>query len=86
MAKYVVEYDRKNCIGAGACAAVNPERWKVNYDKDGKADLLGGKERADGWSELEIDDKEFEKLKAAAEICPVNVIHIKKKESGEKII
>ena len=53
---------------------------------DGKADLIGGKVRKDGWQETEIDEKEIEEMKAAAEICPVNVIHIRKKETGEKII
>ena len=86
MTKYVVEYDRPNCIGAGACTATSPKFWKMNYEKDGKADLIGGKTRDDGWEELEIEEKDFEEMKAAAEICPVNVIHIKKKETGEKIV
>jgi len=86
MTKHVVEYDRPGCIGAGACTAASPKFWKMNYDKDGKADLIGGKQRQDGWEELEIDEKDFEEMKASAEICPVNVIHIKKKETGEKII
>ena len=83
---YVVEYDRPNCIGAGACTATSPKFWKMNYDRDGKADLIGGKEKEDTTAELEIDEKDFEEMKAAAEICPVNVIHMKKKENNEKII
>jgi len=86
MAKYVVEYDRPNCIGAGACAAVNPKRWIMDYDKDGKANLIGGENKDDGTQKIEIGDEEFEAMKEAAEICPVNVIRIKKKETGEKII
>jgi len=86
MGKYKVEYDRPNCIGAGACTTASPKFWKMNYDKDGKADLIGGKQREDGWEELEIDEKDFEEMKAAAELCPVNVIRMKKKETGERII
>ena len=86
MAKYTVEYDRPNCIGAGACTAASPKFWKMNYDKDNKADLIGGKQGKDGIETIEIDEKDFEEMKASAEICPVNVIHIKKKETGEKII
>lgn len=84
--KYVVEYDRPNCIGAGACTAASPKFWKMNYDRDGKAELIGSKQLHDGTEVIEIDEKDLEEMKAAAEICPVNVIHIKKKESGEKII
>jgi ferredoxin len=86
MGKYVVDYDRPNCIGAGACTAVNPRRWKMNYDRDGKAELIGGTENEDGTQTLEIDENEFEKMKESAEICPVAVIHLRKKETGEKII
>ncbi|MBI4173607.1 MAG: ferredoxin [Candidatus Aenigmarchaeota archaeon] len=85
MATYIVQYDRKGCIGAGVCAAVNPEQWVMN--KDGKADLLSPqKEEGEGQFVKEIDEKELEGMKMAAEGCPANVIHIIKKDTGEKII
>ncbi|MBI2143744.1 ferredoxin [Candidatus Woesearchaeota archaeon] len=84
MAKYLLEHDRPNCIGCGACAAVCPKFWEMN--DDGKSDIKGGKPRKDEWQELEIDEKDFETNREAAESCPVNVIHIKNKETGEKII
>ena len=84
--KYVVEYDRPNCIGAGACTAAAPKFWKMNYDKDNKADLIGGTAREDGWETIDIGEEDFEEMKASAEICPVAVIHMKKKETNEKII
>ncbi|MAG15955.1 ferredoxin [Candidatus Woesearchaeota archaeon] len=84
--KYVVEYDRPNCIGAGACTAASPKFWKMNYDRDGKADLIGGNEKEDTTAVIEISEEDFEEMKASAEICPVNVIRIKKKENNEKII
>ncbi len=84
MGKFLVEHDRPNCIGCGACTAVAPEFWEMN--DDAKPDLKGAKKRADGWTEREIDAKDFEKNKQAAETCPVNVIHITDKEKNKKII
>ncbi|MBI2141197.1 ferredoxin [Candidatus Woesearchaeota archaeon] len=86
MTKYLLEHDRPNCIGCAACAAVSPKRWEMN--EDGKSDIRSGKQREDGWQELEIDedDKDFEEDQTAAEACPVNVIHLKNKDTGEKII
>jgi len=60
--KYKVVYERKNCIGAGSCISVFPERWKMN-SRDDKADLLGGKEEVKGKDEwiVEFTLDEFEK-------------------------
>ncbi|MFH0889901.1 MAG: ferredoxin [Candidatus Aenigmatarchaeota archaeon] len=82
---YKVEYDRTNCIGAGICAALNPENFKINDDT--KADFLEAKlnEKTGMW-EREITEKELEKVMAAASGCPVLVIHITDKETGEKLI
>ena len=83
MAKYRVIYDRTNCIGAAQCVAAYGKRWSLA--KDGKADLKGGKKSNSNW-ELEIDEKELQKMKAAAVACPVNVIHIIDTKTGEKLI
>ena len=82
---YKIEYDRNNCIGAGICAALSPENFKINDDT--KADLLQAKfnEKTGMW-ELEITDKELDKVMAAASGCPVLVIHVIDKETGEKLI
>jgi ferredoxin len=48
--------------------------------------VKGGKKRSDGWEEAEIDEKDFQCNKSAADSCPVNVIHITNKNTGEKII
>ena len=84
MAKFVIEHDRPNCIGCGACAAVAPEFWEMN--SDGKSDIKEAVNRQDGWQELEIEEQHYESNKAAADSCPVNVIHLKNKETGEKMI
>jgi len=90
--KYKIVYDRKGCIGAAACAAVSPEFWEMK--DDGKAHLIGSKTDEDGNEVLIITEsqmtdgvkKALESNKEAAEVCPVQVIHIYDEETGEKII
>lgn len=72
--KYIVEFDREGCIGAAACVAVCPDNWEMQ--DDGKPNLL----------RREIDEDELEQNKQAAEACPVNVIKIFDKETGDQII
>lgn len=84
-AKWLVQYDRKTCIGSGTCEAVNPERWKVFDTKKAELRDAAFNEQSQMY-ELEIGDEELEKMKAAAEGCPPNCIHIINKETGEKII
>ena len=81
---YALQHDRPNCIGCAACEAVAPEFWEMN--EDGKSDIKGGKNRDDGWQKLDFEEKDLQINKDAADSCPVNVIHIVKKETGEKLI
>jgi len=81
---FLLEHDRPNCIGCAACAAIAPDFWTM--DDDGKSDIVNCKKRDDGWEELSIEQKDFELNKEAAEACPVNVIHLKDKKTGEKIM
>jgi ferredoxin len=82
MAKFKIIYDRENCIGAGACVAVDPKLWELS-DDDNKADLLKGtfNEETQRW-ELIVDDSEVDMdvIQESADVCPVNVIEIKKIE------
>jgi ferredoxin len=82
--KYQIQHDRPNCIGCAACAAVAPDFWTMN--EDGKSDIVGSKMLEDETEELDIDEKNFNENKEAADSCPVNVIHIINKETKEKII
>ncbi|MEM3154951.1 MAG: ferredoxin [Candidatus Woesearchaeota archaeon] len=90
--KYRIVFDRKNCIGAAACAAVAPEFWVMK--DDGKADLIGSKVDENGNQVLLVSENQLSKEgknvlavnKDAAEVCPVQVIHIYDDETGEKII
>jgi len=81
MARYKIVYDRANCIGAGACAAMDPSLFKIAGD--GKADLIGGKDVGEGKFELESDENPL--IVEAAKACPVEVIKVKDAETGEEI-
>lgn len=85
MPKFIIEYDREGCIGAGSCEAACSKFWKVI--EDGKADLAGGQKNADNSVQTrEIDEADLKCNLEAAQACPVNVIHIKNKDTGEKLI
>ena len=87
MTNFKIEHDRPGCIGCGACASVAPEFWKMS-DADGKSDLIGSKELKEGETIVkeELEMVELKNNRDAADSCPVNVIHIINKETGEKII
>ncbi|MFC2133847.1 ferredoxin [Bacteroidota bacterium] len=74
MAKFKIIYDREACIGAAACAAVDPKRFEMHTD--GKADMLKAKEVKSGLWELEVED--LGDAQEAAEACPVDAIKIEK--------
>lgn len=74
MAKYKVTFDRNTCIGAFACVAAAPDRWK--YADDGKVDLEGSSDDGNGNFTVIIDESEVEALKASAEACPVYAIKV----------
>lgn len=90
--RFRVVFDRKNCIGAAACAAVAPEFWEMK--EDGKADLIGYKVDENGHQYLILTENQMtpsmkralELNKEAAEVCPVQVIHIYDEDTGEKLI
>ena len=72
---------KKDCISCGACAAISPDFWEM--DEQGLAQLKGAKEVADHW-ELDIAAEEARvQNQEAADVCPVNIIHVKKKDEKE---
>lgn len=73
MAKYNIEHDRPNCIGCAACCAIMPEQWSMG--DDGKSNF----------KEADFEEDKLAPNKQAAEVCPVNVIHIIK-DGKEKLI
>ena len=82
--EYLLEQDRLNCIGCGACVAVAPNHWEVS--EDGKVSIINGKTRQDGFEEKTITKKELQENMEAAESCPVNVIHISSQKDGKRQI
>lgn len=89
MRKIKILYNRAECIGAGTCAGVAPDRWIMNYDEEpAKADLVDSKQTSPGKFELvlEVDEEQLEILIDSANVCPVKVIQIIDLETGEQII
>lgn len=87
MANWKIEHDRPGCIACGACAAVSPDFWTMS-EKDGKSDLVGSQYIEENGEiireELELDD--LKSNREAADCCPVNVIHLIDKKTGQRII
>lgn len=84
MAKYIIEHDRKSCIGCAACEAIAPEFWSIS--DDGKANPKSAKLEKQGTGvSVEISDNDFQTNKDAADSCPVNAIHITD-EKGKRVI
>lgn len=81
--QYLLEQDRPNCIGCGACVAVAPNHWEVS--EDGKVSIINGKKRQDGFEEKTINKQELQENTEAAESCPVNVIHISSMKDGKRV-
>ena len=82
--RFLVQHNRPECIGCAACTAVAPDFWEMNEDE--KSDIIKGKDLENGWQELDIEQKNFQENFEAAESCPVNVIHLINKKTGEKLI
>jgi len=68
-----VIHERAKCIGCGSCVAVCPRFWEMG--EDGRAKLLNSESDPKTDTEnLEIKKKECNQ--EAAEVCPVQCIHI----------
>ena len=86
MAKYKVFLERDGCIAAATCVGADPKHWKMKLS-DNKVDILGGTTIPGTTNqEIIIDEADLPACKLAAEVCPVNIIHITNLETGEQII
>ena len=65
---------RVKCIGCNACVEAASDRWIVSK-KDGKCNLIGGREKR-GFYSVQVSDDEFASNQIAAKNCPVNIIKI----------
>jgi len=69
-------HERKKCISCGACVSVCPDLFEMS-EKDNLAMLKNSKEKIDGIFELEIGNAvDFNCIKEAANICPIEIIKI----------
>jgi len=64
--------EREKCIGCGSCVAMCPKYWEMA--DDGKSRLIGSEKNAEGNYELKVEEVGCNK--EAADVCPVQIIHI----------
>ena len=79
MDKITIIHDKKDCISCGACAAISPDFWIM--DEEGLAHLKGSEQMNSHWEKDISTEVERAAHQEAADVCPVNIIHLKKKEN-----
>ena len=85
MKQYKIIYERGECIGVAACAAVNPEVWEM--DEFNKAKLVKGSFNEEtGKFERIIHENDLQANIEAAQVCPVSIIHIIDIETGKQLV
>ncbi|MDD5145266.1 MAG: ferredoxin [Candidatus Pacebacteria bacterium] len=67
-----ITLEREKCIGCGSCVSVCGKFFEMA--DDGKSTIKGAKTGQGG--NLELETNEAECAKDAADICPVQIIHI----------
>jgi ferredoxin len=89
MTKYKIILDRRGCIGAFTCAAVNEDIWEID-EQAGKVNLkLNGENKilTNDNHEVIIDDESLAKKVAdTGQVCPVFVIKVINMETGEDLV
>ncbi len=79
--KTAIIHDKPQCIGCGACVALDPQNWSL--EPEGRATLK--QHQQDNDQEVkEITEQELLKQREVAEACPVNCIHLYDK--GKKLL
>ena len=72
---YLVTLDRIHCIGCADCPKACPKLFRM--DNDGKAVIKKAKKQ--DLQQRKITKTDLECAMRGARVCPVDVIHIKKK-------
>ena len=70
-------FQRSKCIGCNACVEANKIRWRVSR-KDGKCNLVGGKEKRRGIFIADVEDEEYSSNLKASKNCAVKIIKLEK--------
>lgn len=71
-----VSHHRRKCIGCNACVEVDAEHWRMSR-RDGKSVLIGAKEKRHMYV-INLNDDDEALVQKSAEVCPVNIIQVKK--------
>ena len=84
--RLLIKYDRNGCIGAAACAAINPIDFVMDAG-DGKADLTKSDKENEKFLKLvEVaNQQEFDRFVESAKVCPVNIIEVWDFDTKEKL-
>ncbi len=69
-----IQFQRIKCIGCNGCVEAAPDRWRISK-KDGRCNLVGGKEKK-GIYRVQVGDEEYEANAKAAANCPVRIIKV----------
>ncbi|MEA2043328.1 MAG: ferredoxin [Bacteroidota bacterium] len=71
-----ITHYKKKCIGCNYCVEVAPEQWEID-EQDGKSNLKNSVNKK-GVYTLKTEDFYFEENIEAADLCPVNIIKVKR--------
>lgn len=83
MVEIKIVHDKPTCIGCAACTAVAPEFWEMHDDKSHVKGSNAVQKDTGEWEELVIEEKDYQQNREAADVCPVNCIHIEKDKKRE---
>jgi ferredoxin len=75
--EYKIVHEKKICIGCFACTNVAPEYWDMEENGNDPKSHLVDSEKVEDREERELKE-DYDKNLEAAEVCPVNCIHIEK--------
>ena len=79
MEPHKVVHFKKDCISCGACAAINPDFWEM--DEQGFAQLKAAQNKGSYWERDLKSEEEKAINEETSQVCPVNIIHVKKKSN-----
>lgn len=71
----IISHQREKCIGCNYCVEIDDHRWRMSK-KDGKVTLIQG-ENKKGFYTARVENIEIDNAEKAAEVCPMNIIHVK---------
>jgi ferredoxin len=69
-----ISFFRGKCIGCNGCVEAAPNRWRVSK-KDGRCNLIEGKEKK-GIHQVLVNEDEYSENVQAAASCPVKIIQV----------